>query len=149
MSSFKKLPIKLFLATIIVLFSNNIYADTHDKDKSSNQNKEEPLPLNDPFVGDSSFSGGVKVITEGGAPLSEKKRIDLYTYKLAGIIKSDSASFISLINQDGEIITVSMFEEVSDGVKLVDMTTKEAVFATEDKYLIMNFKNQIKEQSEY
>ena len=81
--------------------------------------------------------------------LSEKKRIDLYTYKLAGIIKSDSASFISLINQDGEIITVSMFEEVSDGVKLVDMTTKEAVFATEDKYLIMNFKNQIKEQSEY
>ena len=42
-----------------------------------------------------------------------------------------------------------MFEEVSDGVKLVDMTTKEAVFATEDKYLIMNFKNQIKEQSEY
>ena len=30
------------------------------------ENKEEPLPLNDPFVGDSSFSGGVKVITEDG-----------------------------------------------------------------------------------
>ena len=100
-------------------------------------------------MGDSSFSGGVKIITEEGTPKTERKRIDLYTYKLAGIIKSESGSFISLINQDGEVITISMYEEVSDGVKLVDMTTKEAVFETEEKYLIMNFKNQIKEQSEY
>ena len=149
MSSFREILIKLIFTILVAILSTNVFADNHDKDNSSKESKEEPLPLNDPFVGDSSFSGGVKVITEGGAPLSEKKRIDLYTYKLAGIIKSDSASFISLINQDGEIITVSMFEEVSDGVKLVDMTTKEAVFATEDKYLIMNFKNQIKEQSEY
>ena len=86
MSSFKKIFVKLLLTTLIVLFSNNIYADTHDKDKSSSQNKEEPLPLNDRFVGDSSFSGGVKVITEDGNSLAEKKRIDLYTYKLVGII---------------------------------------------------------------
>ena len=149
MSSFKKIFVKLLLTTLIVLFSNNIYADTHDKAKSSSQNKEEPLPLNDPFVGDSSFSGGVKVITEDGNSLAEKKRIDLYTYKLVGIIKSDSDSFISLINQDGEVITVGMFEELNDGVKLVDMTTKEAIFQTDEKYLIMNFKNQIKETSEY
>ena len=135
-----------FIFTVLMFFNFASYADNHDKNNSS---KEEALPLNDPFVGDSSFSGGVKVITEGGAPAIEQKRIDLYTYKLAGIIKSDSGSFISLINQDGEIITVAMYEEVSDGVKLVDMTTKEAVFETEEKYLIMNFKNQIKEQSEY
>jgi len=42
-----------------------------------------------------------------------------------------------------------MFEELNDGVKLVDLTTKEAVFQTEDAYLIMNFKNEIKEKSEY
>ena len=149
MSSFKKIFVKLFLTILIILFSNNICADTHDKDNSSSQNEEEPLPLNDPFVGDSSFSGGVKVITEDGNSLAEKKRIDLYTYKLVGIIKSDSDSFISLINQDGEVITVGMFEELNDGVKLVDMTTKEAIFQTEEKYLIMNFKNQIKETSEY
>tara|TARA_B100000989_G_scaffold281659_1_gene246079 strand:- start:259 stop:696 length:438 start_codon:yes stop_codon:yes gene_type:complete len=145
MSFFNKLLKKLVFVTLLI-FSTNLLADSHDKNNSS---KEEALPLNDPFVGDSSFSGGVKVITEGGAPSTERKRIDLYTYKLAGIIKSDSGSFISLINQDGEIITVAMYEEVSDGVKLVDMTTKEAVFETEEKYLIMNFKNQIKEQSEY
>ena len=145
MSFSNKIFPKLVLVTLLI-FSTNLLADNHDKNNSS---KEEPLPLNDPFVGDSSFSGGVKIITEEGTPKTERKRIDLYTYKLAGIIKSESGSFISLINQDGEVITISMYEEVSDGVKLVDMTTKEAVFETEEKYLIMNFKNQIKEQSEY
>ena len=75
--------------------------------------------------------------------------IDLYKFKLVGIIKSDESSFVSMINQDGEVITVGMFEELNDGVKLVDMTTEEAIFQTEEKYLIMNFKNQIKETSEY
>ena len=78
-----------------------------------------------------------------------KKKIDLYTYKLVGIIKSKSNSFVSLINQDGEVVTVGIYEELNDGVKLVDMTTKEAIFQTEEKYLIMDFKNQIKERSEY
>jgi len=166
---------KLFRILIVVFvttFGVTVFADTEEKskdlvEKAKEINKkvkkelaekeqnikmeigEEPLPLNDPFVGDSSFSGGVKVITEDGNSLAEKKRIDLYTYKLVGIIKSDSDSFISLINQDGEVITVGMFEELNDGVKLVDMTTKEAIFQTEEKYLIMNFKNQIKETSEY
>ena len=29
-----------------------------------NKSKEEPLPLNDPFVGDASLSGGVKVLSD-------------------------------------------------------------------------------------
>ena len=145
MNFFKKLVIA---SLALITFYTNAISDNHDIVKN-NTNAEEPLPLNDPFVGDSSFSGGVKVITEDGNSLAEKKRIDLYTYKLVGIIKSDSDSFISLINQDGEVITVGMFEELNDGVKLVDMTTKEAIFQTDEKYLIMNFKNQIKETSEY
>ena len=79
----------------------------------------------------------------------KEKKIDLYNFKLVGIIKSQGASFVSLINQDGENINIEMFEELNDGVKLVDLTTKEAVFQTEDTYLIMNFKNEIKEKSEY
>ena len=114
-----------------------------------NKSKEEPLPLNDPFVGDSSFSGGVKVISDGTS--TEQKRIDLFNYKLVGIIRSDQTSFISLINQDGETVTIEMDEELNDGVKLVDMNQKEAIFLVEesDSYLIMNFKNEIKETSEY
>ena len=114
-----------------------------------NKSKEEPLPLNDPFVGDSSFSGGVKVISDGTS--TEQKRIDLFDYKLVGIIRSNETSFISLINQDGENVTIEMNEELNDGVKLVDMNQKEAIFLVEesDSYLIMNFKNEIKETSEY
>ncbi len=114
-----------------------------------NKSEEEPLPLNDPFVGDSSFSGGVKVISDGTS--TEQKRIDLFNYKLVGIIRSNETSFISLINQDGENITLEMNETLNDGVKLIDMNQKEAIFLVEesDSYLIMNFKNEIKETSEY
>ena len=44
-----------------------------------------------------------------------------------------------------------MFEEVLSGVKLVDVNIKQAVFEKDgdNKYIIMNFKNQIKEANEY
>ena len=115
-----------------------------------NKSKEEPLPLNEPFVGDASLSGGVKVLSDGTTS-SEQKRLDIFTYKLTGLVQSDSNSFISLINQDGENVTVEINEEVNEGVKLIDMNQKEVVFLVEetDSYLIMNFKNEIKETSEY
>ena len=115
-----------------------------------NKSKEEPLPLNDPFVGDASLSGGVKVLSDGTTS-SEQKRLDIFTYKLTGLVQSDSNRFISLINQDGENVTVEINEEVNEGVKLIDMNQKEVVFLVEetDSYLIMNFKNEIKETSEY
>jgi len=143
MSFFRTLIFNIIVFTLLIPV-NNIFADTKD----SNKSKEEPLPLNDPFVGDSSFSGGVKVISDSPEQ-SEQKRIDLFNYKLTGIIRANEKSFISLTNQEGENITVEMFEELNDGVKLVDLNQKEAIFQTEDSYLIMNFKNEIKETSEY
>tara|TARA_B100000405_G_scaffold2170_1_gene1866 strand:- start:784 stop:1209 length:426 start_codon:yes stop_codon:yes gene_type:complete len=130
------------LVVLLMTMSSQLLAD-------DNKSKEEPLPLNDPFVGDSSFSGGVKVISDGTS--TEQKRIDLFNYKLVGIIRSNETSFISLINQDGENITIEMNETLNDGVKLIDMNQKEAIFLVEesDSYLIMNFKNEIKETSEY
>ena len=130
------------IVVLLLIMSNQLLAD-------DNKSKEEPLPLNDPFVGDSSFSGGVKVISDGTS--NEQKRIDLFNYKLVGIIRSNETSFISLINQDGENITLEMNETLNDGVKLIDMNQKEAIFLVEetDSYLIMNFKNEIKETSEY
>ena len=141
---------RLFIASLaLILFYSNAVPDNHDIAKNNTSNKEEPLPLNDPFVGDSSISGGVTLITENNDSAEQRKRIDLFNFKLVGIIKSDSVSYATLINQDGENINVEIFEEINDGVKLVDLTTKEAVFQTEDTYLIMNFKNDIKEKSEY
>jgi len=136
----------MFFNLIVILLlamSSQLLAD-------DNKSKEEPLPLNDPFVGDSSFSGGVKIISDGTSS-TEQKRIDLFNYKLVGIILSNEASFITLINQDGENVTLEMYEELNEGVKLVDMNQKEVIFLVEesDSYLIMNFKNEIKETSEY
>ena len=136
----------MFFNLIVILLlamSSQLLAD-------DNKSTEEPLPLNDPFVGDSSFSGGVKVISDGTSS-AEQRRINLFNYKLVGIIRSNEASFITLINQDGENVTLEMYEELNEGVKLVDMNQKEAIFLVEqsDSYLIMNFKNEIKETSEY
>ena len=136
----------MFFNLIVILLlamSSQLLAD-------DNKSTEEPLPLNDPFVGDSSFSGGVKVISDGTSS-AEQKRINLFNYKLVGIIRSNEASFVTLINQDGENVTLEMYEELNEGVKLVDMNQKEVIFLVEesDSYLIMNFKNEIKETSEY
>ena len=136
----------MFFNLIVILLlamSSQLLAD-------DNKSTEEPLPLNDPFVGDSSFSGGVKVISDGTSS-TEQKRIDLFNYKLVGIIRSNEASFITLINQDGENVTLEMYEELNEGVKLVDMNQREVIFLVEesDSYIIMNFKNEIKETSEY
>ena len=62
-----------------------------------------------------------------------------------------SSPEVQVINQDGENVTVEINEEVNEGVKLIDMNQKEVVFLVEetDSYLIMNFKNEIKETSEY
>ena len=147
--SFFKITFWKIILTFFILLGVSALADNHDKKEKSNISKEEPLPLNDPVVGDSSFSGGVQVITSGENSEKERKRIDLFTYKLVGIIQSEERSFISLINPDGEIINLAMFEELNDGVKLVDMKQNEAIFQSEDSYLIMNFKNQIKETNEY
>ena len=141
--SFTKSLFNCITFLLVMFLSVELKAD-------ENKSKEEPLPLNDPFVGDASLSGGVKVLSDGTTS-SEQKRLDIFTYKLTGLVHSDSNSFISLINQDGENVTVEINEEVNEGVKLIDMNQKEVVFLVEetDSYLIMNFKNEIKETSEY
>ncbi len=55
---------------------------------------------------------------------------------------------VSLINSNGELMTLEINEEVSEGVRLVELRRNEAVFEKgEDSFLIINFKNQIKETS--
>ena len=166
---FKKITI-LILVTIFC-FSNAI-ADNHDTEqnildkakeinekikkqqaeKNANISSEvgnvEPLPLNDPFVGDASLGGGstVSIVTAAG---EEREELSLYNFKLVAIMTGEYESFVSLINATGEIVTLQMNEELSPGVKLVGLNPERAVFEKgEDSYLVINFKNQIKETSE-
>ena len=57
-----------------MFLSSSLLSDNHDTTNSSTKNKEEPLPLNDPFVGDSSFSGGVQIISTNETSEQERKK---------------------------------------------------------------------------
>ena len=108
---------------------------------------EEPLPLNDPFAGDTATAS--TIVTEEEEEATEAA-IALRSYKLAATFTGDFDKFVTLVNDSGEYVTLQLFEELSSGLKLVDVNVKEAIFQKEEDgtYLIMNFKNQIKEEDE-
>ena len=115
---------------------------------SSEINNEEPLPLNDPFVGDGTLggsSGGVKLIAETE---EQKKKLSVFNYKLVGIIEGDGIGFASLVDENGDVINVGLNEELSQGVRLIGISTKEVLFERgEDSLVVINFKNQIIERN--
>ena len=162
---------KILLTFIYLLFSSVAYADSHDaqqnivekakeinqkikKDQAlkaaSDQNaagKEEPLPLNDPFVGDGSLggTGGVELIANSD---EDKRKLSVFNFKLVGVIGSSDDLYASMIDENGEILTLGLFEEISPGIKLVGVNTKEVVFERDGGSLVaINFKNQIIERA--
>ena len=161
----------IFISLLFIYTSNVSMADSHDSEQniiekakeinqkvkenqantqaniSSEINNEEPLPLNDPFVGDSSLSGGNTMSL--GDPQEAQNEMSLYKFKLVGVMSAEqNQGFVTLINAAGDIITIRMFEELSPGVKLVAVNNKEAVFEkNSESLLVINFKNQISERS--
>ena len=137
--------INLFLLLLFIgTTPNNVLADSHDV----KENIEEPLPLNDPFAGNSSLGSGTSIISTDQT--GEREEMSLYNFKLVGIISGSFESYVSLVNASGEIVTLQLHEELSDGVKLVDMTLNEAVFQkADDTYMTIDFKNKIKETDEF
>ena len=168
MNFFKKITYIIFS----LFFAFAVNADNHDKEQniverakevnqkikeqqankksniSSEINNEEPLPLNDPFVGDGTLGGassGVKVIAETE---EDKKKLSVFNYKLVGIIEGDGVGFASLVDENGDVINVGLNEELSQGVRLIGISTKEVLFERgEDSLVVINFKNQIIERN--
>ena len=164
---------KVLILILITIFSfSNVIAENHEteqdiiekakeinqeiKKKQSDQQSnvvseigaEEPLPLNDPFVGDASLSGqsSVSIITNTE---EARREMSLYNFKLIAIMTGEYESYVSLINSTGEIVTLQLNEELSPGVKLIGLNPERAVFEKDaDSYLVINFKNQIRETSE-
>ena len=160
-----------FISLLFICTSFALMADSHDneqniieKAKEINQNVKEkqantqanigseidnaePLPLNDPFVGDSSLSGGSTMLTSD--PKEAQNEMSLYKFKLVGVMSTaKDTGFVSLINAGGDVITIRMFEELSPGIKLIAVNNKEAVFEkNNESLLVINFKNQISERS--
>ena len=149
--------VKIIILVLIVGFANFkiLYADNHDtttenaettSETETETETEEDVPLNDPFAGNAASNQTLVDNTEN-EPAS---RSILYDYKLVGVISGSLQSYISLVDAGGDVITLTMFDELSDGLRLVDMNRKEAVFQKSDgKYLIINFNNQIVEKDDY
>ena len=161
----------ILILLIYSLYSNLVQADSHDKDKniiekakeinqkvkaeqaiqsaniSSEVGNEEPLPLNDPFVGDGSLGGGnsIKLIA---ATDEDRKDLSVFNYKLVGVVEGDQDMYASLIDENGDVLTLALFEELTPGVRLIALDTKEIVFEREkDSLVVINFKNQIIERN--
>ena len=79
----------------------------------------------------------------------ERDEMSLYNFKLSGLISGTNASYISLTNASGEVLTVTLGQHVGK-IKLVDLRLTEAIFQKEDKsYMIIDFNNHIRESDEY
>ena len=162
---------KIISFLILTLFLSYLsFADSHDaelniierakeinqkvKEKQANTqsniaseiNNEEPLPLNDPFVGDSSLSGGSKILS--ASPEELENDMSLYKFKLVGVMSSENdKGFASLVDENGEVVNISLFEELSPGVKLIALNNREAVFERQENLMVINFKNQVIERA--
>ena len=99
-------------------------------------------------MGDGTLGGsssGVKVIAETE---EDKKKLSVFNYKLVGIIEGDGVGFASLVDENGDVINVGLNEELSQGVRLIGISTKEVLFERgEDSLVVINFKNQIIERN--
>ena len=149
--------VKIIILVLVVGFANFkiLYADNHDTTTENAETTseieteietEEDVPLNDPFAGNAASS---EILTDNTANEPGSGSI-LYDYKLVGVISGSLQSYISLVDAGGDVLTLTMFDELSDGLRLVDMNRKEAVFQKSDgKYLIINFNNQIVEKDDY
>jgi hypothetical protein len=144
----------LIISFLLIAFNAN--ADSHDKKKklvdqvkAINENIEEDedeVPLNDPFAGNEGSSS-----TASNLPADEEDQgaMSLYNFKLVGLISGKDHSYITLVNSAGEIQTLTIGQELGK-IKLIDLRLTEAIFKKEDeKYLIINFNNQIKETDDY
>ena len=142
----------IIIVLMIFTFSQKAMSDSHDKVKEKKKVDntvtvdEEPLPLNDPFVGDSSLSGGSKILS--ASPEELENNMSLYKFKLVGVMSSENdKGFASLVDENGEVVNISLYEELSPGVKLIALNNREAVFERQENLMVINFKNQVIERA--
>jgi hypothetical protein len=163
--------IKIIILGIILFFSSQtVFAENHEEKNIVDQAKEinedlkkkqeatqanisseigidgeEPLPLNDPFAGDDATQS--TIVSEAS---TESDAVNLRRYKLVAAFAGSLNEYATFVNETGEFITLELEEELIEGLKLVEINIKEAVFQKSDNgYISLNFKNQIRERDEF
>ena len=77
----------------------------------------------------------------------DKKSLSVFNYKLVGVIEGEDEGYASLVDENGEIINISFYEELSPGVRLISISSKEIIFDRgEDSLVAINFNNQVIER---
>ena len=144
---------KILFILIFLLISKISFADNHDqkqevldaaKEIAKELQEEDEVPLNDPFAGNEGTSS-----MSGNIPEEEQENeLSLYNFKLAGLISGKDNSYISLVNTGGEVLTLTLGQFLGK-IKLVDLRLNEAIFKKDDKFMIIDFNNQVREADEY
>ena len=151
---------RTLLITILFLFLSNFsLADSHntnteliEKAKEITQSiennneveQEEDVPLNDPFAGNEGTNSSMNL-----ANGEERDEMSLYNFKLSGLISGTDASYISLTNASGDVMTITLGQYLGK-IKLIDLRLTEAIFQKDDKSnMIIDINNQIREADEY
>jgi hypothetical protein len=147
---------KILLTLIFLLFSTSTFSDNHetgsnvelsDEAKQMLEELEEEVPLNDPFAGNEGTTGGS--VDPSISQEEQEDEMSLYKYKLAGLISGKDNSYISLVNSSGEVISLTIGQYLGK-IKLVDLRLDEAIFEKDDeKFIIIDFNNSIREADEY
>ena len=154
---FSKKLILVIISFLLIAFSAK--ADNHEQKKKlvdevksiteeidNLDQADDEVPLNDPFAGNEGSS-----TTNSNMPTDEEEQgeMSLYNFKLVGLISGKDHSYITLVNSAGEVQVLTIGQELGK-IKLIDLRLTEAIFKKDnDKYLIINFNNQIKETDEY
>ena len=154
---FSKKLILVIISFLLIAFSAQ--ADNHEQKKKlvdevksiteeidNLDQADDEVPLNDPFAGNEGSS-----TTNSNMPTDEEEQgeMSLYNFKLVGLISGKDHSYITLVNSAGEVQVLTIGQELGK-IKLIDLRLTEAIFKKDnDKYLIINFNNQIKETDEY
>ena len=154
MNSFKKiLFFILFFCIPNICFADNHSTNAELVEKAKEitktletkvEEEEEDVPLNDPFAGNEGSNSSLNPETG-----EERDPMSLYNFKLSGLISGANASYISLTDASGDVMTITLGQYLGK-VKLIDLRLTEAIFLKEDKsYIIIDFNNQIREADEY
>ena len=160
----------IILISLFFVTMQSSFADSHDKKNIVDQAKnladkakeaqaqseqnikdatgEEEVPLNDPFAGNAATSSGDLIAFDSGT--ENQKKLTLNNFKLVGIISGKFESYVSLADSSGKVITIQLNEELEEGLRFVDLRLTEAIFEKEGgKYMVIDFKNKVKEVDEY
>jgi hypothetical protein len=118
-----------------------------EKDNKVSQldkDKEDDLPLNNPFAGDgANKKKKIQNINEEG--MVNDPDLDLVNYKLSGIMLGDKDGYATLVDGAGIFYTIKNKEYLNKNLQLIVVSISEATFRNKnEEEFTINFKQEVK-----